>query len=200
MHPTSAFRDDDRAFQKALIERIGFGMIFASTPDGPRVAHTPIVMTGGRTAQFHLARSNALTRHLTDGPALIVVNGPDAYISARWYAQADQVPTWNYVAMELEGRCVRLDDAGLRQLLRAIGDRHEGRIETGEPWTMDTMSQQHLDALLKGIVGFEMRITEWRETVKLSQNKSDDERRRVIDGLRANGSPAMAALMEGDEH
>src|SRR3546814_20484884 len=67
-------------------------------------SHAPVVLSDDRTTlQFHLARGNALTRHLGGAIALAVVQGPDAYVSASWYAEADQVPTWNYVAIEMEG-------------------------------------------------------------------------------------------------
>lgn len=41
MHPNPAFRHEDRALLEALIAEIGFGMVFAATADGPRVAHVP---------------------------------------------------------------------------------------------------------------------------------------------------------------
>ena len=46
MHPNSAFRHDDRALLESLLDEIGFGMVFAPTPDGPRVAHVPLLWTG----------------------------------------------------------------------------------------------------------------------------------------------------------
>jgi transcriptional regulator len=45
------------------------------------------------------------------------------------------------------------------------------------------------------IVGFEMRIAAWRPTIKLSQNKSAEERGRVIEGVEAAGHGALAQLM-----
>lgn len=78
MHPNPSFRHNDHALFETLIHEIGFGMIFATTPDGPRVAHTPLLSTGNGTVQFHLARGNALTHHLAGMDALAVINGPEA--------------------------------------------------------------------------------------------------------------------------
>lgn len=195
MHPAAAFRDRDRQLHETLIDQIGFGMIFAQTPDGPRVAHTPLVSTGDGAVQFHLSVGNGLTKHLAGKDALAVVNGPDAYVSARWYEQPDQVPTWNYVALELEGTVRQLDEAGLLAMLHQLSQRHEGRIEVGEAWTMDKLSPARLAGLLKGIAGFEMEIKAWRDTVKLSQTNSTEERERVAAGLESHGSAAMAKLM-----
>src|SRR5690606_25000038 len=125
---------------EALIAQVGFGMIFAQAPDGPRVAHTPLISTGDGAVQFHLSRGNALTRHLDGMIALAVVNGPDAYVSPRWYADAEQVPTWNYVALELEGRVRRMDADGLTEFLEALSTREEARLP-GDPWTMDKMPE-----------------------------------------------------------
>jgi len=74
MHPNPAFRHDDRALLEALVDEIGFGMVFAQTPDGPRVAHTALLSTGDGAVQFHLARGNALAKWLAGGTALVVVN------------------------------------------------------------------------------------------------------------------------------
>lgn len=195
MHPNPAFRNADRALHEALVEEIGFGMVFATTPDGPRVAHTPLLSTGDGAVQFHLARGNALTRHLDGGTALVLVNGPDGYVSPRWYADAAQVPTWNYVALELEGRVRRMEREGLRALLEGLSVRQEGRIVEGQPWTMDKLPEVALSRMMDAITGFEMEVQAWRPTFKLSQNKPADERARVAAGLAAQGSPAIAALM-----
>ncbi|MEW4448656.1 FMN-binding negative transcriptional regulator [Qipengyuania sp. JC766] len=196
MHPHPAFRDGDRALHETLIEQIGFGMVFAQTPDGPRVAHTPLVSTGDGAIQFHLSRGNAMTRHLAGTTALLLVNGPDAYVSPRWYADPSQAPTWNYVALEMEGPVRRMEREGLEAFLEALAARSEGRItDGGAPWTMDKMEDDYRRKLLAGIVGFEMEVRAWRDTVKLSQNKPEDERERLIEGLDAQGSAAIAELM-----
>ena len=195
MHPNPLFRTEDRALMEALVDEIGFGMIFATTPDGPRVAHTPVLWTGDGAIQFHLARGNALARHLSGMTALAVVNGPEAYVSPRWYADAAQVPTWNYVTVEMEGRVRRMDSDGLDGLLEALSVRNEARIAEGEEWTMDKVPSAALSKLKAGIVGFEMEVQAWRPTFKLSQNKSADERERVALGLDAQGSRAIAQLM-----
>lgn len=195
MHPNPAFRHDGRELMETLIDQIGFGMVFAATPDGPRVAHTPLLSTGDGAVQFHLARGNALTRHLPGANALAVVNGPDSYVSPRWYGDGAQVPTWNYVALEMEGPVRRMNADGLIGLLTTLSERHETRVSEGTPWTMDKLPEEHLHRLLGGIAGFEMEVRAWRPTLKLSQNKTAQDRIRVANGLEAEGSPAIAQIM-----
>lgn len=195
MHPSPIYRHQDRALLEMLVDEVGFGMLFAQTPDGPRVAHVPFLWTGDGALQFHLSRGNALTKHLDGATALAVINGPDGYISPRWYADQTQVPTWNYVAVELEGRVRRMDSDGLLGQITALSDKHEAQVSEGKPWTMDKLPEEKLRAMLSAIVGFELEVQGWRETIKLSQNKSLDERERLAAGLEAEGSPAIAQLM-----
>ncbi|MEQ8309381.1 MAG: FMN-binding negative transcriptional regulator [Sphingopyxis sp.] len=196
MHPNGAFRPKQDALAAWLVREIGFAAIFAATPDGPRVAHAPVVLSDdAATLRFHLARGNALTRHLDGANALVVVQGPDAYVSASWYADADQVPTWNYVAVEMEGVATKLDEAGLVTQLDALSAIHEARVGADPPWTRGKMNPALFGRMTGAITGFEMRISAWRPTIKLSQNKSADERGRVIAGVEANGHGALAQLM-----
>ena len=200
MHPNPAFRHGARAavgrtLLETLIEEVGFGMVFAQTPDGPRVAHVPLLLTKDGAIQFHLARGNALTRHLDGLTVLTVVNGPDGYVSPRWYADPEQVPTWNYVAVELEGRVRRLGADELLAQITALSDHHETRIAAGQPWTMDKLPEAKSRAMQAAIVGFELEVKVWRETLKLSQNKSEPERARVAAGLDSQGAAAIATLM-----
>ncbi len=195
MHPNPAFRGDDRALLETLIDQVGFGMVFAATPDGPRVVHTPLIQVGPDRLRFHLSRGNALAKHLDGATALALVNGPDGYVSPRWYADPGTVPTWNYFALELEGLVRRIDAEGLLALVAALSERHEARVSAGEPWTMDKLSDGNRRRLLAGIVGFEMEIRAWRPTLKLSQNKAGAERDRVAAGLEGEGSVAIAGLM-----
>ncbi len=195
MHPTPAFRHNDPKFLQAMVDEIGFASIFLQTPEGPRVAHAAVALDDEVTLRFHLARTNALTRHLEGSSPLLMINGPDAYISARWYNNHNQVPTWNYIAFEFEGHVRQLSPEALPRLLARLSSHHEARVEHGVPWSMDKMNENSLASLLRGIVGFEMTIETVRETVKLSQNKPTDERAQVIAGLESEGHHRIARLM-----
>lgn len=194
MHPNPLFRSEDHAAFEQLIAQAGFGMVFMTTPAGPRVAHVPLLSDGNGAIRFHLARSNALTAHLTGATALITVNGPDGYISPRWYDSRDTVPTWDYATLEMEGTVRQIDDAELENLLHAVIETFEHRID-GPPWHASESSERTWSALFKGIVGFELTVKEWRPTFKLSQKRTPDERARIAAGLRTSGRPALADMI-----
>lgn len=194
MHPNPLFRSDDRQWLGALIDRIGFGMVFLTTPDGPRVAHMPLLRAGEDRLRFHLARSNALTPHLDGATALVVVNGPDGYVSPRWYDDRATVPTWDYVTLEMEGNVRQLSHEELDELLYRSIEENENRLG-GETWTAGETPQPMWDKLAAAITGFELTIEQWRPTLKLSQKKSPSERERIAAQLAALGNEPLAAMM-----
>jgi transcriptional regulator len=196
MHPDPRFRPKQDDLPALFVREIAFAGIFAGTPDGPRVAHAPVVLSeDATTLQFHLSRGNGITRHLDGATAIAVVQGPDAYVSASWYTAPDQVPTWNYVAIEMEGIVRKLEGPDLVAQLDMLSAQHEARIGANPPWTRDKMNPALFGKMTEAITGFEMRITAWRSTLKLSQNKAPDERERVAAAIEASGHGALAHLM-----
>jgi len=124
-----------------------------------------------------------------------VVNGPDAYISPDWYEGANQVPTWNYISLELEGPVRRMDGDGLAALLDYLSAVNDALLAPKAPWTRDKMDGDLFDKMTRAITGFEMEIRGWRPTFKLSQNKPDADRLRAADELEKHGKRALAHLM-----
>ena len=195
MHPTPQFRWEDREAMRAFATEIGFGMLFAATPDGPRVAHIPFVFLDEDRIGFHVARGNGISRGLEGTEALFVVNGPDAYISPDWYELSDQVPTWNYLTLEMQGTVTKMDRETLIAQADALSLQHETRLAPKPVWTREKMADGLFEKMLGGIFGFEMRVTAMRGTAKLGQNKTPEARAKVADALDTRGQRAMALLM-----
>jgi transcriptional regulator len=195
MHPNALFRWDDRGAMRTFAAEIGFGMLFLTTPDGPRVAHVPFVFLDDDRVGFHIARGNALAKHLDGAEGLFLINGPDGYISPDWYGVEDQVPTWNYVALELQGPVRRMSDAELIAQVDTLSHIQEKRLEPKPVWTRGKMAEGLFDKMLGGIWGFELTVTAWRSTVKLGQNKTAEVRAAAADGAEAAGRRAIAHLM-----
>lgn len=196
MHPSPAFAWNDEAAVLAFAADAGFAKIFAQTSDGPRVAHTAILIEDRRLL-FHLARGNALTGHLDGMTALAVIDGPHGYISPGWYETPDQVPTWNYVAAEIEGSVRQLPAGELPDLLDRLSGRNEAQLSSKAPWTRASITSGTFEKLLGGIVGFELAIADVRGTAKLSQNKSPATRGMVADELESRGDEVLARWMKG---
>lgn len=197
MHPNRAFHDltDEAALVQA--DRIAFAHICAVIDGRPAVAHAPIVRTGVDRFRFHLARGNRLTRHLDGAPLLLSLTGADGYVTPNWYDPPDdQVPTWNYLAIEIEGIARAIGDAELIEQLDRLAQTHEPGL-SARPWTRDKMDTSIFLGMLKAIRGFEVTVEAVRVTNKLSQNKPAHDRAGVIAGLQASGNAALAAAMQG---
>lgn len=179
MHPNPAFRMDEDA-ARAFVRDEGFGVLFVATPDGPRAAQVPVVMTDTGALRLHVARPNLVTPHLDGATVLFVVQGPHAYISPRWYrAGPDEVPTWNYLSVEVEGVVRAIDRAGLREQVDALAATYEAEPQ----WAVDQIDPRKAEAMLDAIAGFELTPTAWRGTAKLNQNKPAEVRARVAAAL-----------------
>lgn len=194
MHPNPVFAGPPEADVAGAIAEIGFARLFAMTPRGPRVAHVPVVRGGADSLRFHLANGNALCPVLDGGRALILADGPNAYVSANWYPDpAAQVPTWNYTAFEAEGVVAMLAREELVDLLDTLAAVFEPRVS--EDWARGKMDPARFDAMVGAITGFEMRIDAARATHKLSQNKPAGVAAHIADRVEQNGVPALAAAM-----
>ena len=195
MHPNAAFRWEDREAMRDLVRELGFGMLFTATPDGPRLAQVPVVWLDESTIGLHLARGNALVRHLDGATALFSAQGPDGYISPDWYGlDHNQVPTWNYVAVELEGVMRRMDHDALVAQVDQLTAEQEARLNK-EPWTRGKMDPGLFDKMTQAIVGFRLEVQAWRGTLKLGQNKPEAARLAAADGAEAAGRRGIAHWM-----
>jgi transcriptional regulator len=195
MHPNRKFHISDREAMAALVRELGFGVLFVPTAEGPRAVHVPVLLEGERL-RFHVSRGNAVHQTLLGGgEALFVATGPNAYISPEYYGLEDRVPTWNYVAVELEGPIRTLDPDALVRLVDDLSADREARLAPKPPWTRAKMSEGRFEGLLKSISGFEMEVAAWRGTAKVDQDKPEEVRTRIADALAERGEPEMAATM-----
>ena len=186
MHPAAAFRPHAPDAAHGFAAAYAFAHIFAATPQGPRVAHAPVLFDAAGALLFHLSNANALTPHLADGVALVSLGGPGSYISPNWYAdRRNSVPTWNYCAAEFEGPVRRMDLGELADLLDVSAATFEPRV--GEDWTMAKMDAGRRDAMMRAITGFALTPTAVRMTDKASQNKDEADARAVMAALQAIG-------------
>jgi transcriptional regulator len=147
----------------------------------------------------HLARNNDQWKLAPVGEALVIVRGPDAYITPGWYASKAEngrvVPTWNYVTAHVYGRFVVHDDpVWTEDLVRRLTAKHEAYRD--HPWSPDDAPRAFIEGQLRAIVGVEVEITRIEAKAKLSQNRSPADVEGVIAGLRERGDKESADAVE----
>ena len=128
------------------------------------------------------------------------------------------MPTWNYEVVHVHGTVrVRDETAFVDSVVRSLTDLHEARrvANSSAPgalptlpalpalpaWSVDDAPPEFTTRQLRAIVGIEMTVTRIEAKRKLSQNRSDPDRRGVVDGLGASPdrrSQTVAAVMHAD--
>jgi len=188
MHPNPAFRKTAADRNLAFARARGFGVLSVNGPEGPLMAHVPFLLSDdGTMADLHLARSNAVIAAGLPAQAILAVIGPDAYVSPDWYGMADQVPTWNYIAVHLRGTLVQLPDEAMDGHVNALSDRFEARLAPKPVWKSTKMGDGVMDRMKRMILPFRLNIATVDGTWKLNQNKTPQARAGVILALDAQG-------------
>ncbi|BDX31492.1 transcriptional regulator [Mycobacterium antarcticum] len=199
MYVPGHFAPDDDAVDQLLSQQRAADLVTAGE-NGLEATMLPFVYDPERaTLQGHFARNNEHWRHVDGREALVIVRGPDFYVTPGWYASKAEhgrvVPTWNYVVAHVHGTATIHDDTvWLGDLVRRLTDHHEARRPA--PWSVDDAPETFIAGQLRAIVGVEVAITRIDAKFKLSQNRPGADVDGVIDGLRADGDTTSAAAVE----
>ncbi|MFZ4720740.1 MAG: FMN-binding negative transcriptional regulator [Ilumatobacteraceae bacterium] len=187
----------------------GFGTLVVAGVAGLEASPLPFVVDAdeaGIRVRAHVAKANPIVAALPAAAALLAVELADAYVSPGWYRSKAEhqrvVPTWNYVAVHLHGTARTVADTEwLRLLVNELTERHEATMAA--PWSVADAPDDYLDAMLRAIVGVEVRVDRVEGKAKLSQNRPAADALGAVAGLRAVGRDDMADRMvveieEGD--
>ncbi|GAA4306707.1 FMN-binding negative transcriptional regulator [Actinomadura luteofluorescens] len=198
MYVPAHFSADD-AEVRELLAGCGAADLVTVSPRGLTATYLPVLYdpsVGEHGAVLaHVARNNDQWREPASGESLLIVHGPDAYVSPSWYASKAEhgrvVPTWNYLTAHVYGRLVVHDDpAWVESMVRRLTERHErGRDPS---WAVDDAPPAFVAGQLRAIVGLELRVTRVEAKAKMSQNRPEADIAGVIAGYRAQGDATMA--------
>lgn len=202
MYNPPAFSEDRAEVLAAAVRAHPLGTLITSGASGLLANVAPFMMRQeGETwvLRSHLAKANDQITDLRTGiDALVMFQGPQAYVSPTWYAIKQEhgkaVPTWNYVIAQMWGSAILHDDPDwiLDQLHEITQAQEGGRTQ---PWQVSDAPANYIKAQLRGIVGLEIRLTKMTGKWKLSQNQPERNRTGVIDGLRDDGQHLVADLV-----
>jgi transcriptional regulator len=205
MYRPSYFRENRLDVLHTLIRSHPFAQLVTAGVQGPEANPLPLLVdpdaSPNGTLRGHLARVNdQVAARSAGGQALVIFQGPQAYVSPSWYPSKVEhgkvVPTWNYVAVHAWGVPRVIDDAAwLRRLVEDLTvNQEQGRPN---PWAVGDAPADFIATMVKAIVGIEIPIDRIEGKWKLNQNRSEPDRRGVVDGLRVEGNETMAGLVEG---
>jgi transcriptional regulator len=195
------FNEDRIDVLHAAIRASGLATLVTLTKAGLIASHVPLLLDPEPapygTLVGHLARPNPQARGAT-GEALAIFQGPDAYITPSWYATKREtgkvVPTWNYVAIHGAGPIEFFDAPDrLLDVVTRLTEKHEGG--RAAPWAVSDAPDDFVQGMLKGIIGFAIRLTRLEGKWKMSQNRPVEDRTGVVAGLSDEGQEDVAALI-----
>src|ERR1700712_1046823 len=198
MYVPAHFAADD-AVVRDLLANHGAADLVTATADGLQATFLAFLYNpsvGEHVEPLgHPARKHDHWRAEPVGEALVIVRGPDAYVSPGWYPSKAEhgrvVPTWNYVTAHVNGRLGVHDDAGLvEDVVRRLTAKHEAA--SAAPWSPDDSPPAFFAGQLKAIVGVELVISRIEAKVKMSQNRPPADVEGLTPGLPARGEPAVA--------
>ena len=183
--------DQDEIF--SFLEANAFGQLISNVNGKIFSTHLPLLLSKDKSKILgHLALKNPQHAELEGQEVLITIEGAHDYISPSWYGSPG-VPTWNYQAVHIYGQCaVSNNSEDLLEIVNALTTKYEAAFKT--PWL-----PEYKPAMLGAIVAFEVTISEIQCKYKLSQNRSSDDRVKVIEQLKENGSHKLAEAMGRNE-
>lgn len=177
------FTFDDKSEIIAFMKQYSFATIITIKDNIPIGTQLPFVIekrSDKLILSSHFAVANEQTKYIEENISLVIFTEPHAYISPVHYDKRESVPTWDYIAVHAYGKAkISEDEAakvkGLEQMIRFYEKDYQ------QQW--DSLPEKFKQGMLRGIVAFELEVIDLQAKKKLSQNKTEAERKRIIEHL-----------------
>jgi transcriptional regulator len=186
--------NEDRAEIVAFMRANDFPVLVTGTGGALHASHLPVVVherDGAIVLDMHMAKNNPQWKEFFDEEVLLVFTGPHAYVSPRWYAEKERVPTWNYAAVHAYG---------IPKLISSSEEKHRNQrqlvAQLDPEWLskFDALRPEYVRQMLDGIVNFEIAVTRIDARWKLSQNRGRREMELIAAELDKSPDTTLQAL------
>lgn len=183
MYIPKLYREEDWKKILEFLRQNEFAILVTYDGGKPAASHLLVDVIEEDERHFvngHMSRANPQWKTFEKNDEILVIfQGPHTYISPTWYNHVN-VPTWNYQAVHVYGRprIIENRDEAYR-LLKNLIDRHESESH----YTLDTLPPDFVEKEIRGIVVFQIEVTQIEANYKLSQNRNDEDYHNIIDRL-----------------
>jgi len=198
MYIPQHYKNEDLDEIKEFLVNNSFGILINTVDNKPWATHIPLELDktndGKDVLVGHIAKANPQWKHFSeDQEVLCIFNGPHSYISSSWYKE-EEVPTWNYIAVHVYGRLKILSEEATMASMYKLVEKYEQGSK--DPISLKNMSPKTLRQV-KGVVGFQIEISDIQAAYKLSQTRTEDHP-KIISELqeRDAGSKSIASEMK----
>ena len=199
MYIPKHFSEEDISQILSFMKEFSFATIVSMQDSMPVATHLPFVIEEREDKIIlvaHFARANAQWKEIEQQTVLVIFSEPHAYISPTHYETELNVPTWNYVAVHAYGKVeIIADEHKTIEVLEKTIRNYEAGYE--QQWNQ--LPEKYRDGMVKGIVAFEVTVTDLQAKYKLSQNRTEIERKSIIESLKNSKSAVehkVGELME----
>ena len=200
MYTPEIYKNENKQAVENFIHENGFGLLINYSNQKLCATHIPLVLRttniGTQILEGHVSIDNPQGKNfVNDEMVLVVFSGANAYISSSWYDH-ENVPTWNYEAVHVYGKIKIIEGKKVIESLKKLVDKYESEVDFPtkiEDYSKKTMLQ------VRGIVAFQIEITDIRAVKKMSQNRDDKNYQNIIIELKkvnTNESIAVANEMK----
>lgn len=200
-NPDYALEDVERI--KQLVRENPWATFISHVPEQGLVAsHYPVLLdedAEGIVLLSHVGRPDETKHQLGAHPMMVVIEGPHGYISPGWYGYRPNVPTWNFVVAHLHGTAEILPDAENLAVLDRLVEHFEKVLPDPHLLHATQQNSDYAHRIVKGTVGFRMRVDHFEAKEKMNQGKPVDSIRTIVQTLRQPGpysNPALADRVE----
>ena len=173
----------DREEIISFMKQFSFATIITANNNFPIATHLPFIVTSRGDDVIltsHFAKANPQWKDLENCKVLVIFSEPHAYISPGNYNTLLNVPTWNYVSIHAYGK------GKLITVVNEVYDVLEATInnyETAYLQQWNSLPEDFKVKMIKGIVAFEIVVSDLQAKKKLSQNKTAQEKQKIIETL-----------------
>ncbi len=185
-----------------FIRTYSFASIITVKDNFQTASHLPFVVTETENEIIltsHFAKANPQWKQITNNNVLVVFTEPHAYISPQYYDSEINVPTWNYMAVHVYGKGrIITEQKESFAVLESMINNFEKEYKT--QW--DKLPMDYKTKMLKGITAFQITITDIQATKKLSQDKKETEKQRIISAFEKSShdnEKIIASMMKQNE-
>lgn len=191
---SNSFKFDEQSEQIAFMKRYSFATIITSYNNLPIATQLPFVVNevnGKVLISGHFAQANKQVKYIEQYTSLIIFTEPHAYISPSHYEKHESVPTWDYISVHAYGKAnIINDEEAKEQALKEMILYYEKEYLV--QW--DSLTEKFKRGMMRGIVAFELEVNDLQGKKKLSQNKSEQERKKIVSHLENSNSAVEREL------
>jgi transcriptional regulator len=198
MFTPDIYKNENKEEIHTFLKENSFGILINQTEGKLCATHIPLELDtnnkGLSVLQGHISKENPQWKEFKgNDEVLAVFSGPHSYISSSWYDH-ENVPTWNYIAVHVYGKIKIVEDEAVIESLKKLVDKYEKNSEN--PIRIEDLSKKTM-LQTRGIVGFEIEITEIQATKKMSQNREKIDYNNIILELeKTNNNESIAVANE----